>query len=159
MVEIVFLETYSFRMKKKRVPDKSDLDAIRDQILDFACAKHDFKPETDEFLKNGDWRGVFIVTFKDSPEEERLYCEAPLGEHFMRFGMNIEVDGEIWKNGYEKILQKASGYDVAVCPLPAEGEESKRHCRLYSRAWIPNFSQRIFGLTLTNLMDCKKAVD
>jgi len=34
-------------MKKKRVPDKSDLDAIRDQILDFACAKHDFKPETD----------------------------------------------------------------------------------------------------------------
>ena len=80
-------------MKKKRVPDKSDLDAIRDQILDFACAKHDFKPETDEFLRNGDWRGVFIVKFRDNPEEERLYCEAPLGEHFIRFGMNIEVNG------------------------------------------------------------------
>lgn len=145
-------------MKKKRMPDNSDLDAIRVQILDFACAKHDFKPETDEFLQNGNWNGVFIVKFKDNPEEERLYCEAPLGEHFMRFGMEIEVDGEIWKNKYENILQAASGYDVAVYPVPAEGEGSKRHCRLYSRAWIPNFSQRIFGLTLTNLLDCKKAV-
>ena len=101
---------------------------------------------------------MFIVEFRDNPEEERLYCEAPLGEHFMRFGMDIEVDGEIWKNEYEKILQKASGYDVAVCPTPAEGEKSKRRCRLYLRAWIPNFSQRIFGLTLTNLLDCKRAV-
>ena len=42
--------------------------------------------------------GVFIVKFRDNPEEERLYCEAPLGEHFIRFGMNLEVDGEIWKN-------------------------------------------------------------
>jgi hypothetical protein len=145
-------------MKKKRMPDKSDLDAIRVQILDFACAKHDFKPETDEFLQNGNWNGVFIVKFRDNPDEERLYCEAPLGEHFMRFGMDIEVDGEIWKNEYEKILQEASDYDVAVYPVPSEGEGSKRHCRLYSRAWIPNFSQRIFGLTLTNLLDCKKAV-
>ena len=145
-------------MKKKRVPDKSDLDAIRDQILDFACAKHDFKPETDEFLQNGDWRGVFIVKFRDSPEEERLCCEAPLGEHFIRFGMDLEVDGNVWKNEYENILRKASGYDMAVYPVHAEGGGSKRHCRLYSRAWIPNFSQRIFGLTLTNLLDCKKAV-
>ncbi len=144
-------------MKKKRVPDKSDLDAIRDQILDFACAKHDFKPETDEFLQNGDWHGVFIVEFRDNPEKERLYCEAPLAEHFIRFGMDIEADVEVWKNEYEKILQETSGYDIAVCPMPAE-EESKRHYRLYSRAWIPNFSQRIFGLTLTNLLDCKKAV-
>ncbi len=145
-------------MKKKRVPDKSDLDAIRDQILDFACAKHDFKPETDEFLQNGDWRGVFIVKFRDSSEEERLYCEVPLGEHFIRFGMNIEVDRGIWENGCEKILQETSCYDVAVYPVPDEGRGSKRHCRLYLRAWIPNFSQRIFGLTLTNLLDCKKAV-
>ncbi len=144
-------------MKKKRVPDKSDLDAIRDQILDFACARHDFKPETDEFLQNGDWRGVFIVKFRDNPEEERLYCEAPLGEHFIRFRIDIEVGGEAWKSKFENILQEASGYDAAVCPIPAE-EENKRHCRLYSRAWIPNFSQRIFGLTLTNLLDCKKAV-
>ncbi len=40
-------------MKKKRRPDKSDLEAIRDQILDFACAKHDFKLETDDFLPEG----------------------------------------------------------------------------------------------------------
>ncbi len=145
-------------MKKKRVPDKSDLDAIRDQILDFACAKHDFKPETDEFLQNSDWRGVFIVKFRDSSEEERLYCEAPLGEHFIRFRMDIEAEKEVWKNGHEKILQETSGYDVAVCPVPAEGGGSKMSCCLYLRAWIPNFSQRIFGLTLTNLLDCKKAV-
>jgi len=145
-------------MKKKRVPDKSDLEAIRDQILDFACAKHNFKPETDGFLQNGDWKGIFIVQFKGNPEEERLHCEAPLGEHFIRFGLNLEIDGETWKQKYEKILREASGYDVAVYPIPVEGSESKTHCRLYSRAWIPNFSQRIFGLTLTNLMDCKKAV-
>jgi hypothetical protein len=145
-------------MKKKRVPDKSDLDTIRDQILDFACAKHDFKPETDEFLQNGDWNGIFIVKFRDNPEEERLHCKAPLGEHFIRFGLNLEVDGETWKKEYENILREASGYDVALYPIPADGEESKRHYGLYSRAWIPNFSQRIFGLTLTNLMDCKKAV-
>ncbi len=145
-------------MKKKRVPDKSDLDTIRDQILDFACAKHDFKPETDEFLQNGDWRGVFIIRFRDNPEEERLYCEAPLGEHFIRFGLHVEINGEIWKKEYENILREVSGYDVALYPILAEGEESKRHCRLYSRAWVPNFSQRIFGLTLTNLLDCKKAV-
>ena len=145
-------------MKKKRVPDKSDLDAIRDQILDFACAKHDFKPETDEFLQNGDWNGIFIVKFRDNPEEERLHCKAPLGEHFIRFGLNLDVDGETWKREYENILREASGYDVALYPIPSEGEESKRHYRLYSRAWIPNFSQRIFGLTLTNLLDCKKAV-
>ncbi|MFV1976049.1 MAG: hypothetical protein ACC651_09890 [Candidatus Scalindua sp.] len=145
-------------MKKKRVPDKSDLDTIRDQILDFACAKHDFKPETDEFLQNGDWNGIFIVKFRDNPEEERLHCEVPLGEHFIRFGLNLEVDGETWKREYENILREASGYDVALYPIPADEEESKRHYGLYSRAWIPNFSQRIFGLTLTNLMDCKKAV-
>jgi len=145
-------------MKKKRVPDKSDLDAIRDQILDFACAKHDFKPETDEFLQNGDWRGVFIVKFRDNHEEERLYCEAPLGEHFIRFGLHVEINGEIWKKEYENIIRKASGYDVALYPIPAEGEESKRYCHLYARAWIANFSQRIFGLTLTNLLDCKNAV-
>ncbi len=145
-------------MKKKRIPDKSDLEAIRDQILDFACAKHDFKPETDEFLQNGDWKGVFIVKFKDSPDEERLYCESPLGEHFMRFGMDIEVVEKVWQREYENIFREAAKYDVAVCPIPAGGEGSNRHCHLYSRAWIPNFSQRIFGLTLTNLMDCKEAV-
>ncbi len=145
-------------MKKKRIPDKSDLESIRDQIMDFACAKHDFKPETDEFLQNGDWRGMFIVKFRDNPEEERLYCEAPLSEHFMRFRMDIEVDEEVWQRTYENIFREAAKYDAAVYPLPTRGKGSKRHCHLYSRAWAPNFSQRIFGLTLTNLMDCKVAI-
>ncbi|MCP4269041.1 MAG: hypothetical protein GY777_26290 [Candidatus Brocadiaceae bacterium] len=145
-------------MKKKRIPDKSDLESIRDQIMDFACAKHDFKSEEDEFLQSGDWRGVFIVTFRDNPEEERLYCEAPLGEHFMRFGMDLQVDGEVWQKEYENILREAAKYDAAVYPVPVGGEGIKRDCRLYSRAWLPNFSQRIFGLTLSNLIDCKESV-
>ncbi len=145
-------------MKKKRRPDKSDLEAIRDQILDFACAKHDFKLETDDFLPEGDWNGVFIVKFRDNPEGDRLYCEAPLGEHFLRFGLDLTFDEKIWEREYENIFREVSGYDVAIYLNPAKGEGRKRHCRLYSRAWIPNFSQRIFGLTLSNLMDCKAAV-
>ena len=42
-------------MKKRSIPGKSDLEAIRNQILDFACVAHDFRAETDEFLHNGDW--------------------------------------------------------------------------------------------------------
>ncbi|MBS1257819.1 MAG: hypothetical protein MAG551_00872 [Candidatus Scalindua arabica] len=145
-------------MKKKRRPDKSDLEAIRDQILDFACTKHDFKLEKDDFLPEGDWHGVFIVQFKDSPEEDRLYCEAPLGESFFRFGLDLVFDEEIWEREHENISREAAGYDVALYLSPAGEKEGKRHCRIYSRAWIPNFSQRIFGLTLSNLMDCKAAV-
>jgi len=145
-------------MKKKRRPDKSDLEAIRDQILDFACTKHDFKLEKDDFLPEGDWNGVFIVKFSDSSEEDRLHCEAPLGENFFRFGLDLVFDEKIWEREYENIFREVSGYDVALYLSPAGGVEGKRHCRLYSRAWIPNFSQRIFGLTLSNLMDCKDAV-
>jgi hypothetical protein len=145
-------------MKKKRRPDKSDLEAIRDQILDFACAKHDFKLETDDFLPEGDWNGVFIVKFKDNLQEDRLYCEAPLGENFFRFGLDLVFDEKVWERKYENILREVSGYDIAIYLSPDRGENGKRHCRLYSRAWIPNFSQRIFGLTLSNLMDCKDAV-
>ncbi len=145
-------------MKKKRRPDKSDLEAIRDQILDFACTKHDFKLETDDFLPEGDWNGVFIVKFKDNSEEDRLYCEAPLGENFFRFGLDLTFDENIWGREYENIIREVSVYDVAIYLSPAKGEERKRRCRLYSRAWVPNFSQRIFGLTLSNLMDCKDAV-
>jgi len=145
-------------MKKKRRPDKSDLEAIRDQILDFACTKHDFKLEKDDFLPEGDWNGVFFVKFRDSSEEDRLYCEAPLGENFFRFGLDLPFDEKTWEREYENIFRVVSGYDVALYLSPTGGEEDKRHCRLCSRAWIPNFSQRIFGLTLSNLMDCKDAV-
>jgi hypothetical protein len=145
-------------MKKRSISGKSNLEAIRKQILDFACVAHDFRAETDEFHHNGDWNGVFVVEFRDHPEEERLHCEAPSGEHFIRFWMDIEVDAEIWKKEYENILRVVSRYDVAVDPTPVEGEGGKRHCRLCSRAWIPGFSQRIFGLTLSNLIECKSAV-
>ena len=145
-------------MNKKRIPDKSDIDAIRAQIMDFACSKHDFKLETENFLPEGSWKGIFVVTFRNNSKKDRLYCEAPLGEQFLRFGLELTIDKKIWDSEYENILEKVSGYDVAISLRPTKGEESKRHCSLYSRAWIPNFNQRIFGLTLSNLIDCKAAV-
>ena len=119
---------------------------------------HDFRAEKDEFLHNGDWNAVFVVAFRDQPEEERLHCEAPIGEHFVRFWLTIEVDQEIWETKHENILRVASRFDVAVEPGTVEGEKGNRRCRLCTRAWLPGFSQRIFGLTLSNLMECKGAV-
>ncbi len=109
-------------------------------------------------FRKEDWNGVFIVKFRDNSEEDRLYCEAPLGEHFFRFGLDLTIDKDMWEREYENIIREASGYDVAIYLSPSKEEERKRCCRLYSRAWVPNFSQRIFGLTLSNLMDCKDAV-
>lgn len=144
-------------MKEKRRPDRLDLEAIRNQILDFACAKHDFKLDSEDFPFDGNWNGVFLVKFKDNSKEERLYCEAPLGEHFIRFGLDMEVIEQVWQQEHENIFREASGYDVAIYPSLAQ-KGGKRHCRLSIRAWIPNFGQRIFGLTLSNLMDCKRAI-
>ena len=45
--------------ERKRRPDRLDLEAIRNQILDFACAKHDFKLESEDFPFDGNWNGVF----------------------------------------------------------------------------------------------------
>ncbi|HHT9105929.1 MAG TPA: hypothetical protein ACFYD7_08675 [Candidatus Wujingus californicus] len=144
-------------MKEKRKPDRSDLEAIRNQILDFACAKHDFKLESEDFPFEGNWDGIFLIKFRDEAEEDRLYCEAPLGEHFVRFGLDLYVDEQLWQREWENVLRKASGYDVAVYPsISPEG--GKRRCRLSARAWIPNFGQRIFGLTLSTLVDCKQAI-
>jgi hypothetical protein len=145
-------------MKKRSIPGKSDLEAIRSQILDFACVAHDFRAETDDFLPNGDWNGVFVVAFRDQAEEERLHCEAPSGKHFIKFWLSLKFDAQIWEKEHEKILGVASRYDVAVYPAPLEAEGGKRLCRLHSRAWVPGFSQRIFGLTLSNLMECKSAL-
>ncbi|MEK6635101.1 MAG: hypothetical protein AABY38_01980 [Planctomycetota bacterium] len=144
-------------MKEKRMPDRSDLESIRNQILDFACAKHNFKMASEDFPFDGNWNAVFLIKFRDNPEEDRLYCEAPLGEHFIRFGLDLEVGEQVWQREYENVFRKASGYDVAIYPSLAK-EGGKRHCRLSIRAWIPNFGQRIFGLTLSNLIDCKKAI-
>jgi len=145
-------------MKKRSIPGKSDLEAIRNQILIFACVAHDFQAETDEFLHNGDWNGVFVVDFRNYSEEERLYCSAPSGEHFIRFWLVIGIDSEVWEKEHEKILREASRYDVAIDPVPIKKAGGKRLCRFYSRVWIPGFSQRVFGLTLSNLMECKSAM-
>ncbi len=144
-------------MKEKRRPDRTDLEAIRNQILDFACARHDFKLESESFPVDGNWNGVFLVRFRDNPAEDRLYCESPLGEHFIRFGLDLAVDEQVWLREYENISRKASGYDVAIYPS-LTNKDGRRHCRLSIRAWTPNFGQRIFGLTLSNLIDCKTAI-
>jgi len=144
-------------MKEKRMPDRSDLESIRNQILDFACAKHDFKMVSEDFPFDGNWNAVFLIKFRDNPEEDRLYCEAPLGEHFIRFGLDLEVGEQVWQREYENIFRKASGYDVAIYPS-LSNEGGKLRCRLSIRGWISNFGQRIFGLTLSNLIDCKKAI-
>ncbi len=145
-------------MKKRRVPNKSDLEAIRNQIVEFACDKHDFVPRADEFIPSGDWHAMFIVKFRDHPEEEQLYCEAPLGEHYVRFALDLEITDDIWQSEYASICRRAAAFDAAVCPLPEAGESRPRYCRLQARAWTPGFSQRIFGLTLSNLIDCKAAI-
>jgi hypothetical protein len=144
-------------MKEKRKPDRSDLEAVRNQILDFACAKHDFKLDSEDFPGDGNWNGVFLVKFKGHLEEDKLFCEAPLGEQFIKFGLDFSLDERVWRQEHENICRKASGYDVAIFPflLPVEG---KRLCRLSIRAWIPNFGQRIFGLTISNLFDCKWSI-
>ena len=39
------------------------------------------------------WNGVFLVKFRDNPQEDRLYFGKRLqGEHFIRFGLDLEVD-------------------------------------------------------------------
>ena len=157
-IETIYLSTYSLRMKKRRIPDKKEVEAIRDQLLDFACAKHDFKLETEEYLPEGDWNGIFIVKFRDNPEEDRLYCSAPSGEQFITFGLDLTVGEKVWQREHENIFREASAYDVAVYPSPPREADKKRHCRLSTRAWVPNFGQRIFGLTFSNLMDCKEAI-
>ncbi len=49
-------------------------------------------------------------------------------------------------------------FDVALCPVDELQDTDELRLRLLSRAWVPGFGQRIFGLTLSNLMDCKAAV-
>ncbi|GJQ58422.1 MAG: hypothetical protein D8M57_14655 [Candidatus Scalindua sp. AMX11] len=145
-------------MNKKRKPDKEDVVAIRNQLLDFACTKHDFKLEKEEYHQEGDWNGVFIVKFRDDPQEDRLHCHTPFGEQFITFGLDLDVDEEVWKSESENIFRVASRYDIAIYVSPRKENGERRHCRLSSRAWIPNFSQRIFGLTFSNLMDCKGSI-
>ena len=92
-------------MKKKKRPDREDVETIRNQLLDFACAKHDFKLEKEEYQPDGDWNGIFIVKFGDNPQADRLHCSAPCGEQFITFGLDLDVDEEIWKSECENYFQ------------------------------------------------------
>ena len=48
-------------MKEKKKPDRLELEAIRNQILDFACAKHDFKLESEHFPFDGNWKRTSYI--------------------------------------------------------------------------------------------------
>jgi hypothetical protein len=144
-------------MKKGIKPGKSDLENIRNLILEFACTVHDFTLEKDDFLPNGDWNSIFIVTFKHTKHEDRLFCKAPFGEYFIRFGVHIELEKEIWEKESDAILEVISKFDIAI-HSHLNAEKDKIDCHLTTRAWIPNFNQRIFGLTFSNLLNCKQAV-
>lgn len=144
-------------MKKGIKPGISDIKNIRDLILKFACTIHDFTLEKDEFLPNGDWNSTFLITFKHNKKEDRLFCEAPFGEYFLRFGVQLVLEKKIWERESQAILAVISKFDIAVHPQSNE-ENDKMNFHLTTRAWIPNFNQRIFGLTFSNLLDCKQTV-
>jgi hypothetical protein len=144
-------------MKKGIKPGISDLKNIRDLILEFACTIHDFTLEKDDFLPNGDWNSTFLITFKHNKQEDRLFCDAPFGEYFLRFGVHMVLEKKIWERESHAILAVISKFDIAIHPQSNE-EKDKIYCHLTTRAWIPNFNQRIFGLTFSNLLDCKQTV-
>ena len=144
-------------MEHKSFRDVKDLDWVRDQILTFACGAHAFGLELDEYEQDAEWNAVFLVNFKGTDREERMYVRAVKGEQHIRFGVEVMFDEDKWRENMDEILDKASEFDVALCPISA-GTGQKRLARLTTRAWVPNFSQRIFGLTFSNLMDCKEAL-
>jgi len=144
-------------MKKGIKPGKADLENIRDLILNFACTVHDFTLEKDDFLLNGDWNSTFLITFKHNDQEDRLFCEAPFGEYFIRLGVDLVLEKKIWEREFQAIFAVISKFDIAIHPQLNE-EKDEIDCHLTTRAWIPNFNQRIFGLTFSNLLDCKQTV-
>jgi hypothetical protein len=144
-------------MKKGIKPGISDIKNIRDLILEFACTIHDFTLEKDDFLPNGDWNSTFLITFKHNKQEDRLFCEAPFGEYFIRFGVPVVLEKKIWERESLAILSVISEFDIAIHPQSNE-EKDENYFHLTTRAWIPNFNQRIFGLTFSNLLNCKQTV-
>ena len=67
------------------------------------------------------------------------------------------LEKKIWERESHAILAVISEFDIAIHPQSNE-EKDKIHCHLTTRAWIPNFNQRIFGLTFSNLLNCKQTV-
>ncbi len=140
-------------------PSGGALASLREQILRFACGAHDFELERDDFEKDRDWSASFIVKWKSCPIQEQLFMKANAGEHHIRVWLEVELPRGVWKTDYEQILQKSATFDVALFPIDNEQQLDRQRLLLGARAWVPNFSQRIFGLTLSNLMDCKSAID
>jgi hypothetical protein len=146
-------------MENKKAREVQGLETIREQIMTFACGAHAFGVELDEYDPSTAWHAVFVVHFRDSNREERLFCRATKGDQHVRFWVEATLDEAAWRNHLDEILIEASKFDVAVSSIRSLKDEQKRLVRLSTRAWVPNFSQRIFGLTFSNLMDCKAALD
>ena len=146
-------------MEDKKVRKVHGLETIREQIMTFACSAHAFGVELDEFDPDTAWDAIFIVHFQGTDREERFFCRAVKGEQHIRFWVEATLDEAAWRDQSDQILKKVANYDVAVSSMRKLPEEQKRLVRLSTRAWVPNFSQRIFGLTFSNLMNCKAALD
>jgi hypothetical protein len=145
-------------VKQKSQDHGSDMASIRDKILHFACGAHDFELVQDDFDEQRGWEATFGVEFKNNPRTERLFASAILGEQHARFWLELSCARESWKTDHDRILRRASDFDVAICPLDDVQDSDELRLRLLTRAWVPGFGQRIFGLTLSNLMACKAAV-
>ena len=145
-------------MENRIVRKSTSLEKVREQIMTFACGAHDFGVELDEFDPDISWHAVFLVHFRGSGRQERLLCRAEKGEHHVRFWVEATVDEETWQDRLDGMLNETSRFDVALKSVRIQGK-GKRLVRLSTRAWMPNFSQRIFGLTFSNLMDCKAIFD
>ena len=145
-------------MKHKSQDHGVDMGSIRDKILHFACDAHDFELEQDDFDEQRGWKATFGVKFKNNPRKEQLFASAILGEQHARFWLELSCARESWTTDHDRILRRASDFDVAICPLDEAQDSDELRLQLLSRAWVPGFGQRIFGLTLSNLMACKAAV-
>ncbi len=146
-------------MKDKTQENKQGLDWVREQIMTFACGAHAFGLELDEFDSAKQWNAIFVVNFRGSEREERLFCRVQEGQQHLRFWVEFTIDADIWKSRLEDFLTTASRFDVAIGPPTSSNDGKVLLVRLSIRAWIPRFSQRIFGLTFSNLMECKAAID
>lgn len=146
-------------MDNKKIRKVQGLDTIKEQIMTFACGAHDFGVELNEYDPDTSWHAVFLVSFRGSNRQERLFCRVEQGDHHVRFWVEATIGEEVWRDRLDEILNETSMYDVAVCSVRTSQDAGERLVRLSTRAWIPNFSQRIFGLTFSNLMECKASLD
>ncbi len=141
----------------KRDGNDTGLDWVREQIMTFACGAHAFGVERDDLQPDEAWEATFVVAFHGTDRKERLHCRAVAGEQHIRFWVDAPLIESDWKNRQDEILASASSFDVAVAPVRSPESQNGFALRFSTRAWIPRFSQRIFGLTFSNLMNCKAA--